>query len=189
MLQGGMSTGKHAIDTCDLVTKIDNPSRYNCHGETPFVTQVKFLGSYPVPFWGLQLSGTFQHMRPEPTGAYKPSATGVFGMRALYVATNAVIAPSLGRALSAGAPNATIDLLESKPGLYLDYINQLDFRVAKTLNLRGAKLQGLLDVFNVFNGNSVLRYNTAYGTNGASWLVPTAALPGRLIRFGAQFNF
>jgi hypothetical protein len=110
----------------------------------------------------------------------------VLGMRAFYVATNAVVAPSLGRNLSGGAPNATIDLLQADPGLYLDYLNQLDFRVAKTITIGRSKVQGLVDVFNVFNGNPVLRYNTAYGTTGASWLVPQAALPGRLIRFGVQ---
>jgi hypothetical protein len=110
-------------------------------------------------------------------------------MRAFYVATNATIAPSLGRNLSAGAQNVTIDLLEANPGMYLDYLNQFDFRLAKTFAAGGVSMQGLLDIFNVFNGNSVLRYNTAYGTDGANWLVPTAALPGRLIRLGAQLKF
>jgi hypothetical protein len=189
LLQGGLSTGKHTVDSCDVVAKIDNPSLRNCHGETPLVTQVKFIGAYPLPWWGVELGATFQHIQPDPTGSYKPSATGVVGMRAFYVASNAVVAPSLGRNLSAGASNATIDLLQADPGLYLDYINQLDFRVAKAFMVRGKKLQGLFDIFNVLNGNPVLRHNTAYGTTGASWLVPQAALPGRLIRLGAQFNF
>jgi hypothetical protein len=184
LLQGGMSTGKRMSDNCGVVTKVNNPSTYLCHQESPFLTQVKFLGSYPLPWWGAQVSATFQHLRPDPTGAYKGF---LFGMSAQYVATNAVIAPSLGRNLSGGAPNATIELLQ--PGLFLDYLNQLDLRLAKTFLLRGATLQGFFDTYNVFNANPVLRYSTAYGTNGANWLIPQAALPGRLIRFGAQLKF
>jgi hypothetical protein len=184
-VQGGVSTGKLVTDNCDLVPKIDNPSPYQCHRESPYLAQVKFIGSYPLPWWGIQLSGAFQRLRPDPTGGYN---TLIMGMSAQYVATNAVIAPSLGRNLSAGAgANATIELLE--PGLFLDTLNQLDVRLAKTFTVGGAKLQGLFDVFNLFNANPVLRYNTAYGTNGANWLVPQAALPARLIRLGVQATF
>jgi hypothetical protein len=186
LLQGGLSTGKRVTDNCDVVTRIDNPSTYQCHQESPFITQVKFLGSYPLPWWGLLVSGTFQHSRPDPTGGARFTS---LGMSAGYVATNAVIAPSLGRNLSAGtAGSATIELIE--PGsLFLDYSNQLDLRLAKTFRFGSARLQGLLDLYNVLNANPVLRYNTAYGTNGANWLVPQALLPGRLVRLGVQFTF
>jgi hypothetical protein len=185
LVQGGVSTGKLVTDNCDVVTKIDNPSRYLCHLESPFLSQVKFIGSYPLPWWDVQLSGAFQHLRPDPTGGYNIL---IMGMSAQYVATNAVIAPSLGRNLSAGATaNATIELLE--PGYFLDYLNQLDFRVAKTFTVGKTKLQGLFDLYNVFNANPVLRHLTAYGTSGAGWLVPQAALPARLIRFGIQATF
>jgi hypothetical protein len=110
-------------------------------------------------------------------------------MRALYVATNAVIAPSLGRNLSGGAANATVDLLEANPGMYLDTVNQVDFRVSRTFSLGHTRLLGSFDVYNVFNANPVLTQSTAYGTNGANWLRPEAMLPGRLVRFGAQLTF
>ena len=45
ILQGGVSSQKGVTDNCDVVTKIDNPSTRFCHAETPFLTQVKFLGS------------------------------------------------------------------------------------------------------------------------------------------------
>ena len=181
-----MSTGKRVTDNCDIVQKVDNPSTYLCHQESPFLTQVKFLGSYPLPWYGIQVSGTFQHSRPDPTGGARFTA---MGMSAGYVATNAVIAPSLGRNLSAGtAGSATIELIE--PGsLYLDYSNQLDLRIAKTFAFGAFRVQGQVDTYNVFNANPVLRYNTACGTNGANWMIPQALLPGRLIRLGVQVNF
>jgi hypothetical protein len=186
ILQGGVSTGKRMTDECDVTPKIDNPSPYLCHQESPFVTQAKFLGSYPLPWYGIQLSGTFQHSRPDPTGGARWTS---MGMSAQYVATNAVIAPSLGRNLSSGAGGSvTLNIVE--PGsMFLDYSNQLDLRVSKTFSVRTTRIQGLFDLYNLFNANPVMRYNTAYGTNGANWLVPQSLLPGRLLRLGMQVTF
>jgi hypothetical protein len=47
----------------------------------------------------------------------------------------------------------------------------------------------MLDLYNVFNSNNVLRMNGAYGSNGAAWGRPQAIVPGRLVKFGAQVNF
>jgi hypothetical protein len=189
LLQGGFSTGKQVYDKCDIVTKMDNPSKYNCHQETPYLTQVKFLANYPLPWYGIQVSGTYQHIKHDPTGTFRASAEHVLGMRALYVATNAVVAPSLGRNLSGGATNVTIDLLEANPGLYFEAVNQVDFRLSKSVRLGGTTLKGMFDMYNLLNDNTVMRYLTAYGTTGASWLTPEAQLPGRLLRFAAQLNF
>jgi hypothetical protein len=187
--QGGVSTGKTVTDNCDVVAKLDNPSTYNCHQESPFLTQTKFLISYPVPRWGLQLSGTFQRQTPDPTNTFRASSVGTIGLPANYVATNAVIAPSLGRNLSGGAANATINLIDVNPGLFFDALNQIDARVAKTFVIGRLKVQGLFDAYNLTNGNTVMQLNGNYGTSGASWLTPLAALPGRLFRLGLQVNF
>ena len=62
LVQGGVSTGKTMADNCDLVAKIRSlafggtslgaantnvwlPQSY-CHQESPFLTQVKFLGVF-----------------------------------------------------------------------------------------------------------------------------------------------
>ena len=47
----------------------------------------------------------------------------------------------------------------------------------------------MFDLYNLLNDNTVMRYRTAYGTNGVGWATPDAQLPGRLVRFGAQLNF
>jgi hypothetical protein len=201
LLQGGWSVGKKMTDNCQIVVKIGNsagtstgspaalgnPSTYNCHQETPFLPQTKFLWSYPLPWWAVQLSGSFQRALYDPTGSINASAS-VTGMSALYVASNAVIAPSLGRNLSS-APSATIDLITHNPGLYFDSMTQFDFRVAKTFVVGRTKVQPQFDMYNLFNDNTPLNFNLAYGTNGASWATPLAALPGRLLRFGVQMHF
>jgi hypothetical protein len=185
-LQGGMSTGKTITDDCAIVTTDFNKvaattslgtvqSTQMCHLETPFLTQFKMFGSYTLP-WGIQASGTFQSV---------PGAA----ISANYVATNAQIAPSLGRNLSAG-PTGTVTVNVVAPGtMYGDRLNQLDVRFAKIFKLSRTRLKAMVDLYNVMNGNPVLSWNNTYGTNGATWLTPLSILPGRLVKFGAQLDF
>ena len=82
-----MSTGSQSISRCFIV---DSPQdMYQCDVAPPWsgTTQYKFSGIYPIA-WDLQLSGTYQDSSPIPTTAG-------------FVATNAQIAPSLGRNLGA----------------------------------------------------------------------------------------
>jgi hypothetical protein len=62
-------------------------------------------------------------------------------------------------------------------------------RFAKRITLRSVRLQGMLDLYNLFNSNNVLRMNGAYGTDGAAWARPQAIVPGRLLKLGAQVSF
>jgi hypothetical protein len=52
--------------------------------------------------------------------------------------------------------------------------------------LGGVRLQGMFDVYNIFNENSVLTRNNTFG---ATWGRPTRILGARLIKFGAQIDF
>jgi len=197
LLQGGISTGKAVTDNCDVVSKIGNsinvaltsllipigntpaavgnPSTRFCHLETPFLANVKLLGSYTLP-WDVQLSGTFQSI-PGPQ------------ITATYTASNAQVKPSLLRDLSSGASgNVQVELVE--PGtLYGQRMNQVDFRFAKNFKYRMSRWQAQFDLYNALNGNVVLSQNNNYGTNGVSWLVPLTILPARLVKFGMQLNF
>jgi hypothetical protein len=185
-IQGGASAGRQMMDNCDVVTKIDNPSTHNCHRESALLPQVKLLGTYPLPWWGLTVSGTFQSSVPDPVGGANFDYN-YFGLPANYVAGNAQVQPSLGRTL-ASAANVTVNVVE--PGtLYPERTHQLDLRAAKTFVIGPSRLQVMLDLYNVLNANSVLRQNGAYGTDGAAWGRPQAIIPGRLVKFGGQFSF
>ena len=119
--QGGTSTGRLVTDNCGVL--IDNPSRRNCHVAEPFLTQVKGLASYVIPKLDVQVSTTVQSIPGAPLAAN-------------YVVPSAVVAQTLGRPLSGGAANVTINLLN--PGqMYMDRINQMDFRVAKEIKATG----------------------------------------------------
>jgi hypothetical protein len=198
LLQGGLSTGKTTADNCDIVTRypqVVSPqppgsdfivasgvlaapqtgyaSTEFCHIETPFLTQVKLLGSYTLP-WDVQFAATFQSIPGRPL-----LANAVF--------TSAQIAPSLGRPLAA-ASTASVNIV--RPGtLFMDRLYQLDLRFAKTFRVRQTRLQGIVDLYNALNNNTDLVLNTTYGSTGATWLQPSVILPPRLIKLGVKIDF
>ena len=171
LLRGGVSTGKTTTDQCDV--EIDNPSLYNCHLETPYLTQVKLGGSYTLP-WDVQLSGTVQSFQGPSI-----EAIGSF--------TNVQIAPSLGRNLSS---SATVAIHMIPPGtMYAERLTQVDLRFAKTLTVAGMRIKSMIDLYNVMNVNTVLAVNTRYGTTGSTWLNPTTSAFPRFVKIGAQIDF
>jgi hypothetical protein len=186
LVQGGVSIGKTLADNCAVVTnnpQVTDPniisaaglSTQFCHQETPFQASVKLAGSYTLP-WDIVFATTFQS-NPPPL------------IVASTVFTSAKILPSLGRNLAAGA-NATDTINVVQPGtLWGERLNQLDLRAGKTFRVGRSKWEGFVDLYNALNGNAVLTLNTAYGTNGASWLVPLTILPARLLKFELRTSF
>ena len=181
LLRGGLSTGRTTQDTCAIVTNRPDltaattigavQSTQMCHVETPFLTQVKLLGTYAVPKVGIDLSATFQSL-PGPHIA------------ANFIASSALVQPSLGRPLSGGAANVTINLVT--PGTrYGERLNQLDLRFTKNLRFGRSRFRASLDVYNALNGNYIRTVNANY----ASWLTPTAILDPRLVKISAQLDF
>jgi hypothetical protein len=170
--QGGVSTGRTVTDQCDIQRALPEIAPVNpyCHVQTDFLTVVKGLGTYTIPKIDLQTSATFQSL-PGPQ------------ILANYVATNAVIAPSLGRNLSNGA-NATINLVA--PGtVYGDRVNELDLRLGKVLAVGRTKSVVTLDVYNLLNVNPITEYNRAF----ANWQAPVSIWQARFVRIGVQFDF
>ena len=194
ILRGGVSTGKVTQDTCAItvghpevqvnatvgpatgpttnaIASTQQSTSY-CHSVTPFLTQAKLFAIYDVPKVGMAVAATLQNL-PGPI------------ITANYIATNAVIIPSLGRPLSGGAANTTVNLVQ--PGsMYGERLNELDLRLSKDFRFGGSRLlRANLDMYNLFNSNPVRTVNTAY----AAWLTPTSILDPRLFKISAQFDF
>jgi carboxypeptidase family protein len=177
-LQGGVSTGRTTTDNCDVVVNDQGailsgagPSRRGCHIEAAFLTQVKLLGTYLVPVVGMNLAATMQST-PGPV------------ISANRVYPNAEVQGSLGRPLSAGAQNVTINML--LPGdIYGDRVNQFDLRLGKTLRFGGRRATVNLDIYNVLNRNPVMQENAAY----AVWRTPQRIMDARLFKVSGQFDF
>jgi hypothetical protein len=173
LLQGGTSTGRTVTDNCEIRAKLPEvaPANPFCHVATSFLTQVKFLGSYGLPRVDVQISGTFQSL-PGPQ------------ILANFNAPNAIVAPSLGRALSGGAANVTVNLVE--PGtMYGERMNQLDLRFAKILRFGRTRTRVNVDVYNALNSGAVLAQNNSFG----AWQQPTLILVARFVKFSAQVDF
>lgn len=201
-LQGNLNTGRVVTDNCLL---IDSPSTAVaglpagaalalpatdtrpgfCRVSTPWWggTGFGFNAVYPLP-WGLQASAIYQN---------KPG----FPIRASYVATNAEIRSSLGRHL-ASCPSqtaatctqtATIDLIPNNT-LFGERINQMDFRFSRFFPLgERSRLQANFDVYNIFNNSTVLNEQTRYSVQNNQWRNAIQIMGGRLVKFGAQYNF
>jgi hypothetical protein len=154
---------------------IDSPQQLlNCKVTPPFMTQVKLIGVYPLPVWGLQAAATFQSL-PGPE------------ITASYAAPNTAIAPSLGRNLSAGATGTATVPLVSPGTLYGDRLNQIDFRATRAFALgAGRRLQANVDVYNLTNASPVLALNNTFGP---AWQRPLQILHARMLKFSAQVDF
>jgi hypothetical protein len=179
--QGGVSTGRRVQDICDVVGKVDNPSLLYCHREEPLRTMVKGYGSYTVPRVDVQVAATYQ-TKPGPL------------ILAEYTATNAEVAPSLGRNLAGGERNVDVHLVSPGPytttnggsgELYGERLHQVDLRVSKLLSFGGTRLRVNADLYNALNSSAVLEQNDAFD----DWLTPSQILVARFFKFSVQFDF
>jgi hypothetical protein len=188
LLQGGFSTGQTMTDNCAvlasqpegvagggfLLPQTTPATVPYCHQEWIWMgqTQAKFLGTYLVPKADINIAATFQSV-PGPQIA------------ANYTALNSQIQPSLGRPLSGGAANATINLVA--PGsMYGERANQLDWRFSRAFRFAaGRRVTANLDIYNLLNVSTVLQENSAF----AVWRTPQRIIDGRLFKISGQFDF
>jgi hypothetical protein len=194
-LAGGVSTGQTVTDNCFVVDSPQQARPGFCHTTYPFEgqTQIKISGVYPLP-WNMHASAVFQNLAGIPVTGIPPVSGQLFGEPihgGSYVASNAEIAPSLGRNLGACGnrvpctATATIDLVPANDD-FEDRLTQLDVRLTKLFRVGDLRIQGNFDLYNIFNANTVLQEITRVGP---SYLQPTRILGGRLFKFGAELEF
>lgn len=172
VLRGGFSTGRTVQDNCAIV---DSPEQARfCKVTLPWKAQnqVKFSAIYPLP-WNIQASGNLQHLAGIP-------------IQASYVATNAQIAPSLGRNLAAGAAGTTLVNLLEPNTVFEKPLNQVDVRLTKIFRFGKTRVQGNADVYNLLNASAVTLLNTRFGP---TWLQPQQFMGARLFKFGVQIDY
>ena len=169
-VSGGVSFGRTSSSSCFVN---DSPqSLLFCEETTPYLPNIRFSGSYQLP-WGITTGVVYANLPgPEITASYQ--------------ATNAEIRPSLGRNVSAGA-NAltTVPLIEGGT-LYAARQQQLDVRLGKRIRVGRARIDGSIDIQNLPNFSSTQTHSTTYGPN---WLNPTQILNPRYVKFNIEVNF
>jgi hypothetical protein len=204
LLQGGVSTGRTSVDACGVTSQVPEmligPPTGNqlglpgftgagfnlantqiqasdCAITEQWLTQAKLVGIFTVPKVGVLVSGTYQNM-PGPSIA------------ANYVVGSAAIAGSLGRPLSGGTPNATINVVT--PGsMYGDRINQLDLRFSRGVRFGGSgRITVNVDLANVLNADTVVtEFQTYNPANTGAWRRPNEILQARFLKLGFNLDF
>jgi len=178
VLQGGLSTGRTSLDNCDLRDKLPEitllaggvaVSQQNCHSDTNFLTQYKFLGTYLLPKIDVQFAATFQSA-PGPE------------VPANYTVTSGQT-PAGNLPLSGGFRTINVNLVGKE---YSEHINQLDFRVAKIFRFGRTRTSVNFDLANALNSNMANGIFTFYGPR---WQNPTGILDPRLFKLSASFDF
>jgi hypothetical protein len=179
-VQTGTTAGGTAGSRQNNCFVVDSPQQlFNCNIKVPFQNRVKMSASYLLP-WDVQLAGVFQ---TNPGATYNANVT--------Y--TLAQVQPSLGRPLSGGATTVTVNVVPPF-SQYGDRVNQFDLRAGKIFRFGSKRAQANIDLYNVLNFNSVVNYNSTYGTFGSAtagsiFRQPTQVLDGRLVKFSFQFDF
>ena len=152
-------------------------------------SQVKFQVVYPLPY-DFVIAATVKHLPGIPQGG-------------TVTYTNAAVAASLGRnlvscAAATGACSNTVNINVVQPGtLFDDRLNQVDFRGTRRFKVGGARLQGVVELYNALNMRVAQANTETWGAvtapgvavPGTTYLRPSLFLGGRLLKFGVQVDF
>ena len=81
---------------------------------------------------------------------------------------------------------ATVPLIVPQT-MFDDRLSRLDLRLAKRFAVtQRVRLQGNLNLYNVFNGSASSNLNTTFGPQ---WLQPSLLQDGRMVQFSAMLTF
>ena len=133
-VQGGLNFGRTTSDNCEVRAQLPEMAPLDpfCHVVTGYLPYYKGLATYVVPKIDVQLGVTFLS-KPGMVVSFAGTPTNGGHLRANVTDPNYQVAPILGRPLSGGAPNATVNVIE--PGSkYGERVNELHLRVAKLLH-------------------------------------------------------
>ena len=186
LASGGVNVGRTVHDDCLVV---DNPQvfstsagpagRLNFHDARPGFcnvrppwgagTQTKLAVAYPLPF-DTQIAATLQNLPGTP-------------INATYFASSAEIEPSLERPHTAGGTSIGLYPAYS---LFEDRLTQLDLRFTKVIRAGDVRIQGMFDIYNLTNANTVL---ASVGNYGPAWQFPLLVVAPRLFKIGVQIDY
>jgi hypothetical protein len=180
-VQGGVSTGRTWEDDCNVLSALpemrttggnQRPLQY-CERSEPWLTQFKVFGTYTIPTVDVQLSGTYRNVTGTAVNANFPANNA-------YLATNS----TLGRTLSGGAANITLQLLEPNQ-TFNERRNELDMRIGKVLRFGPTRTVASIDIFNALNNDAVITSNQSFAAFGR----PQEILNARVFKVSFAFDF
>ena len=154
----------------------------------PYRKGFKLAGQYQLP-WGFNVSAVFQSNQGI---ASRNSATGGEVMAVTrnitrYPTTCPAPCPA-GEIIMPtaifGQPSMTVNLVDGDT-VYSERINQLDFRVARTIQVSRIAVTPSLEIFNLNNSDAIVSY-VSTNVLVASFLRPNSIMQGRMIGFNIQ---
>jgi hypothetical protein len=215
-LYGGTSTDRTVSNSCGAATTNPNFLLF-CDGAKngiPWRTQFKLDGTYPLPWWGVKVSGALQALPGYPLAYLNqfPLTEGGFtlfvltqpnGLGTYFPVTSATRYTScpgnsaaagctVGAPVIPGMNQGPLNIPLIAPGTELTpRINQVDFSVTKQINLERVRIQPRIDLFNALNSSDYYTIRSyAYSTApGAAYKQPGSILLGRVVRLGFNLDF
>ena len=204
---GGTSIERIITNSCSAAANDPNLLLF-CDGSLnniPWLTSFKLAGTYPLPFYGITVSGTMQALAGSQLGT-APLQYGVFTAGTGFaqpngIGTSYLITPTLNYpatckgGCTVGArvvPNLTVasaSIPLVAPGTeYTPRTNQVDFGLSKTFTFGTSRFTPKLDLFNALNSDDYTSVtSTQFGA--ATYLVPSVILQGRIIRAGIDVKW
>jgi len=188
--QAGVGPGRLVTNDCEVVddlpemlqTTAGNPTRSftaasrpleRCEQNNGWRTGVTGLATYTIPKIDVLVSGTYQNQPGIQTDANYNTP---------------VSATNLGRPFT-GATFRNYNIVEAGE-VYIERLNQIDFRVAKLFRIGESRTMINFDFFNITNSNSVLTENATFVlAPSTAWRTPQSILLPRMFKLSAQFDF
>jgi hypothetical protein len=222
-LFGGSATDRTIANTCAAAAT--NPNflitigGVNYCDQTnsgiPWRTQFKLAGTYPLPWGGIVVSGSYQGLPGyllgtqalTAGGAGAPNFTNISGLgSSLTVTSSTRYAVCPGNSASQGcvvgglvAPGAlsTLTVPIVAPGVeQTPRLNQIDFSIGRRFKFGGLRFDPKIDIFNAFNSSAYYSVRTTTFTpssvanvSAGTYLWPGSILQGRLLRLAAVVNW
>jgi hypothetical protein len=210
MLFGGWATERNTRNICD---EPDDPNMLlfcdDSQNDIPYLQSLKLSGTLPLA-WGISVSGTWQDLTGRAFGGTTTTGNKIsgpgYGDTGSPVGTNWFLTNATRYPVNCPAPcpagqlvfpnpdarlaSASVEVPLVAPGTeFLPRLRQLDLSVAKWFGLGGStRLQGQIDIFNVFNVNTYTAVrSTRFDT--AAYSLPASVLQGRMIRLGVQLKW
>jgi hypothetical protein len=217
-LSGGSASERFIAFTCPVAAT--NPNFLSFCDQTqsniPWRTQFKIFGSVPLPWYGLQVAGSFQALPGylvgtqalTQGGAGAPNFTNPSGLGSAWAvgpSTTYAVCPGnsasqgcvVGQRVIPGQLTSSINVPLVAPGTEMTpRVNQLDLSISKRITIRQFRIDPKIDIFNALNSDDYysVRSTTfgptaAAGVSSGSYMLPGSILQGRLLRIGAVVNW
>jgi hypothetical protein len=163
-VSGGTSTGRAMRDACltdadaPNVRQLEGTDNLACHVLPPFQTNVRGSASYTVPWLDL-LVGTVYQYRP---GVARSAITFPVPVGAVTWEPGSEHRQGTPFYTGAGSAQTQNAPLLNSGDLYGESLQMWDLKVAKNVRFGGKRVSVGVDVYNLFNVDTVLRYHPQY---------------------------